>query len=211
MSSESEAHIDSEHPLEILLATRNPGKIKEMNMLLADLPVHLRSVVEFGEIPPVIEDERSLQGNAIKKAQALFDQTGLASLADDTGLEVDALGGRPGVHSARYAGEDATDEENRALLLKELGDAENRTARFSTVAAYIDANSICLFEGTCEGSIRYSEAGADGFGYDVVFDPVGHDLSFAEMSTEVKNGISHRGKALAKFKAYMMERTTVQK
>ncbi|TDI77647.1 MAG: RdgB/HAM1 family non-canonical purine NTP pyrophosphatase [Bacteroidetes bacterium] len=195
--------------LKVVLATRNAGKVKEMHLLLADLPVTLLSVADFDDVPEVIEDQPSLQGNAVKKAQALFDATGIPSLADDTGLEVDALFGRPGVRSARYAGENASDSKNRALLLHELQNVSDRTARFCTVAAYVDGNSICLFEGTCEGSIRNSEAGTDGFGYDAVFEPKGFQISFAEMSTEVKNGISHRGKAMAKFKAYMMEKAAV--
>jgi XTP/dITP diphosphohydrolase len=207
---EPDRQIASQNPIDIVLATRNAGKVKEMQMLLRDVPVILRSVSEFGSIPDIVEDQTSLQGNAIKKAQAVYDLTGVASLADDTGLEVDALGGRPGVQSARYAGEHATDIENRALLLEEMEGAATRSARFCTVAAYVDGVSICLFEGICEGSIRLSEAGVDGFGYDALFQPNGYDQSFAEMPTETKNGISHRGQALAKFKAYMLERTAVR-
>ena len=194
---------------EVVLATRNPGKMKEMGLLLDDLPVVLRSISEFGNAPEVEEDEPSLQGNAIKKAQALYDHTGIGSLADDTGLKVDALNGRPGVHSARYAGENATDRENRSLLLQELNQAETREARFCTVVAYVDATGIFLFEGTCEGHILDHEAGSGGFGYDSVFQPEGHEQSFAEMDTTLKNSISHRGVALRKFRAFVAERTLV--
>jgi len=161
----------------------------------------------LGNFPQIIESEPSLQGNAIKKAQALFDITGIPTLADDTGLEVDTLNGQPGVHSARFAGENATDEENRALLLDELLGCTNRTARFCSVVAYIDAEGLYLFEGTCEGRIRDGESGSGGFGYDSIFEPEGYDVSFAEMSMESKNEISHRGKALEKFRLFLFEKT----
>jgi XTP/dITP diphosphohydrolase len=195
-------------PTEIVIATQNEGKIREIGDLLSDIPIRLIPALNIPDVPAVIESERSLQGNAIKKAQALFEFTGIPSLADDTGLEVDSLDGRPGVLSARYAGDDATDADNRALLLHELEGIANRRARFSTVAAFVDHLGIYLFEGTCEGTIRLSESGSEGFGYDAVFIPQGFDASFAEMSVSAKNKISHRGKALAKFRAFMHERTS---
>ena len=197
----------STDPIEIVLATRNEGKVKEIERILSDLPVQFKPMSRLGDIPEIIESEPTLQGNAIKKAQTLFDYTGIPSLADDTGLEVDALSGQPGVRSARFAGENATDADNRALLLNKLTGCADRTARFCTVIAYIDPEGIFLFEGACEGRIRSDESGAGGFGYDSIFEPDGFAISFAEMSVESKNRISHRGKALQKFRAFLFERT----
>ena len=193
--------------INIVLATRNNGKVREIERLLATLPVKLQPMSTLGNIPQIVESELSLQGNAIKKAQALFDLTGIPTLADDTGLEVDALNGRPGVHSARFAGENASDEDNRRRLLNELLDCPDRIARFCTVVAYIDSEGLYLFEGTCEGRIRTDESGAGGFGYDSIFQPEGFAVSFAEMSVESKNEISHRGKALDKFRLFLFEKT----
>jgi len=190
----------------ILLATRNPGKIRELEQLLSDLPLRLVTVDTLEDAPEVAETARSLQGNAVKKAQILFNHTGIPALADDTGLLVDALSGAPGVHSARFAGEKATDQENRTLLLSRMDGVTDRAARFCTVAAFVDDGGIYVFEGVCEGAICTEEAGEGGFGYDSVFRPDGKTLTFAQMPVEAKNAISHRGRALEKFRSFVVER-----
>jgi XTP/dITP diphosphohydrolase len=152
----------------------------------------------------VIEDAATLEGNAEKKARALHAFTGLPALADDTGLEVAALDGRPGVRSARFAGETATDADNRARLLAELHGQSDRRARFRTVLAFVDeAGALHTFAGVCAGRILDEERGAGGFGYDALFVPDGHAETFAEMTKEAKNRISHRALALAAFAAWL--------
>jgi len=198
--------------MKIVLATRNPGKVAELRALLADLPVELISAAEVEGAPEVEEDAPTLEGNARKKADALHRHTGLPALADDTGLEVDALGGAPGVHSARFAGPDADDAANRAKLLRELDEAardgiHSRVARFRTVLAFTDAEGVTeYFEGLCEGTITTEERGSGGFGYDALFQPEGETRTFAEMPAEAKNGISHRGRALQQFAAFLHDR-----
>lgn len=182
--------------VEIVLATRNPGKVREMRELLKALPIELRTVEEMGEAPEVEEDAPDLQGNARKKAMVLHEHTGLAALADDTGLEVDALGGAPGVRSARYAGPEADDAANRARLLEELDGTEDRAAQFRTVVAFAEQGDVRFFEGICRGRVIEAERGEGGFGYDALFVPEGRDRTFAEMSDAEKNAISHRGRAL---------------
>lgn len=190
-------------PMRLVLATRNPGKVAELAARLADLGVELASAAEL-DAPPVVEDAETLRGNAEKKARALFEHAGLPSLADDTGLEVDALDGRPGVRSARYAGEDADDEANRRQLLADLAGSETRTARFRTVLAYVDGDGVHTFDGVCEGIIATEESGTGGFGYDALFRPVdGDGRTFAEMTAAEKNRISHRGRALDAFVAWL--------
>lgn len=190
----------------IVLATRNPGKIAELRALLADLPVELVSAAEVADAPEVEEDAPTLEGNARKKAQALRLHTGLPALADDTGLEVDALGGAPGVRSARFAGPDADDAANRARLLRDLDGAADRAARFRTVLAFADGEDVRFFEGVCEGRITDTERGEGGFGYDALFQPEGGTRTFAEMPAEAKNAVSHRGRALRAFADFLHER-----
>lgn len=191
---------------QIVLATRNPGKVAEMRALLADLPVRLRHAGEVPDAPAVEEDAPTLEGNARKKAQALHVHTALPALADDTGLEVAALGGRPGVHSARFAGPEADDAANRSRLLRQLKGATDRSAQFRTVIAFVDAGGEHLFEGICRGRIIEAERGTGGFGYDALFVPEGETRTFAELSAEEKNAISHRGRALRAFSAYLRDR-----
>lgn len=198
---------EGEKPMKIVLATRNPGKVYEMKSLLAGLPVELIAAGDLEDAPDVEEDAATLQGNAAKKARALYGFTGLPSLADDTGLEVTALAGKPGVHSARYAGERADDAANRNLLLSNLKDVRDREARFRTVVAFVDQDgSMHYFEGICAGEIVHEERGSGGFGYDALFVPEGRDLTFAELPHNDKNTISHRGRALQQFAAYIRER-----
>jgi XTP/dITP diphosphohydrolase len=192
--------------MKIVLATRNPGKVAELRALLANLPVELVSAADVEGAPEVEEDAPTLEGNARKKADALHQHTGLPALADDTGLEVDALGGAPGVHSSRFAGPDADDAANRTKLLKDLSGAADRNARFHTVLAFIDGDDVRFFEGVCEGEIMEAERGVGGFGYDALFQPEDETQTFAEMSAEAKNRISHRGRALERFAAFLRER-----
>ena len=189
--------------MRIVLATRNPGKVAELRALLADLPVDLVSASEVEGAPEVEEDAPTLEGNAQKKAAALHAHTGLPSLADDTGLEVDALGGAPGVHSARFAGPEADADANRLRLLRDLDGADDRAARFRTVLAFADGDEVKFFDGVCEGTITEVERGEGGFGYDALFQPEGEARTFSEMPAEAKNAISHRGRALRAFAAFL--------
>lgn len=192
--------------MKIVLATRNPGKVTELRALLADLPVELISAADVEGAPEVEEDAPTLEGNARKKAEALHRHTGLPALADDTGLEVDALGGAPGVHSARFAGPDADDAANRAKLLSDLDGAADRSARFRTVLAFTEGDEVHVSDGVCEGYITEGERGSGGFGYDALFQPEGETQTFAEMPAEAKNRISHRGRALRQFANFLHRR-----
>jgi XTP/dITP diphosphohydrolase len=189
--------------MRIILATRNKGKLDELRALLAELPVELVSAAEVDGAPEVIEDAPTLEGNATKKAVALWQHAGLPALADDTGLEVRALGGRPGVLSARYAGPQADAAANRRRLLADLEGVADRAASFRTVLAFATEDNVCLFEGICAGTITAGERGAEGFGYDSIFQPDGQVLTFAEMPIEQKNIMSHRRRALDAFAEYL--------
>ena len=192
--------------MKILLATRNPGKVREMRALLDDLPVDLVTTEDLESVPEIEEDEDTLEGNARKKAETLFHLTNLPSLADDTGLEVEALDGEPGVFSARFAGPKASDADNRSLLLEKLGDVKNRSARFRTVIAYIDDKGLHYFEGICPGKITKEERGTGGFGYDSIFVPDSSEKTFSELSPQEKNEVSHRGRALRELESYLRDR-----
>lgn len=167
-----------------------------MRGLLKTVGVKLLAADDVDGAPVVEEDAPDLQGNARKKALALHEHTGLPALADDTGLEVTALGGAPGVHSARYAGAEADDAANRARLVDELAGADDRSAQFRTVVAFAEEGRVRYFEGVCRGRIIEEERGSGGFGYDALFVPEGRGRTFAEMSDAEKNAISHRGRAL---------------
>ena len=187
-------------PSKLVLATANPNKVKEMRDILSGLGIDVLTLADFPPMDEVNETGDTLEANALLKADAVYRHTGLPSLADDTGLEVDALGGRPGVYSARYAGPNASYEDNVAKLLGELkgvADAD-RTARFRTVMALRLSDTEHLFaDGVAEGRIIGERRGADGFGYDPVFLPSdGDGRTFAEMAPEEKNSISHRARAL---------------
>jgi len=184
-------------PSRLMLGTGNPGKVDELHALLSDLPVEVIPGHTLDDPPAVEEDADTLAGNAEKKARAYHERTDLPALADDTGLEVAALDGGPGVHTARFAGPDAAPDDNKRKLLEVLDGVDDRRARFRTVVALIDSDgTVHTFEGVCEGTITTSPRGDGGFGYDPLFQPDGYDLTFAEMPPNVKNEISHRRKAL---------------
>ncbi|TVR28780.1 MAG: RdgB/HAM1 family non-canonical purine NTP pyrophosphatase [Balneolaceae bacterium] len=186
-------------PESVFLASGNKHKIDELRQVLAPLGIDLKSVLDFSDAEEVDEDQPDLEGNAMKKASFWHRKTGLPSLADDTGLEVDALEGAPGVYSARYAGEKATYDDNVNKLLNELEGKKDRSAQFRTVVAYVTDNEEMIFEGVCRGEIIQEKKGDKGFGYDPVFVPDGYDKTFAELSSTEKNKISHRGIAVRKF------------
>ena len=188
---------------ELVLATRNRHKGEELAALLGDLGITIRTLDEFPDAPDVVEDGDTCEANAIKKARAIAQFTGLPAVADDTGLEVDALGGRPGIYAARYAGEDATYEDNCQKLLREMAGVprEQRTARFLTVAAIaLPSDGIRVAQGTLDGAIAEQASGALGFGYDPVFLIPELGKTLAQLSADQKNTISHRGKAFAKMR-----------
>ncbi|MFP4229319.1 MAG: RdgB/HAM1 family non-canonical purine NTP pyrophosphatase [Salinivenus sp.] len=190
----------------LVLGTRNPGKVDELRALLSDVTITLVPAHTLDAPPDVTEDADTLAGNARKKAQAFHAHTGHAALADDTGLEVAALDGGPGVHTARFAGPDATPEDNKHKLLDVLDGVDDRRARFRTVVALVAPNGTTrTFEGLCEGTITTEPHGEGGFGYDPLFRPNGHDKTFAEMSTATKNEISHRRKALDALRRFLAE------
>lgn len=181
-------------PRRVVVASKNPDKIREVEAVLENMD-HPWEIVRGLDWLDVEETESTLEGNALLKAYAVAEATGLPALADDTGLEVDALDGRPGVFSARFAGPDATYDQNVDRLLADLGDTENRSARFRTAIAFVVPGSDpIIVEGTVEGSITDDRRGQRGFGYDPVF-AVG-ERTYAEMSDDEKNRMSHRARAL---------------
>lgn len=193
-------------PPTIVIATRNSGKIREIKDLVADLPVRFRSLDEAPAAPDVVEDGATFEENALKKARETSSATELPVIADDSGLCVDALGGRPGVHSARYAGEGASDEDKCASLLEELKNTPDRDrgARFVSVLALVyPEGTERVFIGECPGRITHEPRGSEGFGYDPIFLYEQTGLTFAEMSREDKNRVSHRGAALRAFADYL--------
>ncbi len=178
----------------LVCASANAGKVAEIEALLQG---RVELLPRPADVTDVVESADTLEGNARLKAAAVMSATGLPAVADDTGLEVDALGGEPGVHTARFAGEGASDAENRAKLLAALEGREDRTARFRTcvVVLWPDAHELVV-DGVCEGEISRSERGARGFGYDRIFVPAdGDGRTFAEMTDAEKNAVSHRGRA----------------
>lgn len=188
---------------ELVLATRNRHKGEELAALLGDLGIRIRTLDEFPGAPDVVEDGNTCEANAVKKAREIAAATGLPAVADDTGLEVDALDGRPGVYAARYAGEQATYEDNYRKLLRELSGVPRgrRTARFITVAAIaLPWNGVQIATGRLEGLIVEEPAGSRGFGYDPVFFLPELGKTLAELSADEKNRISHRAKAFIQAK-----------
>ena len=183
--------------MKILIASRNAHKIQEIREIFNLPGVEWVSTAEYPELPDVVEDGETFEANAIKKATELARATGLWALADDSGLEVAALGNAPGVYSARYAGEPCDHAANNAKLLRELAGQSNRTARFRCVAALSDpAGRAETVSGSCPGRIIAALRGAQGFGYDPLFVPDGHEITFAEMGSDLKNRLSHRGRAM---------------
>lgn len=179
----------------LVCASANPGKVAELAALLDGIVILEPRPLD---VPDVVEDAPTLEGNAELKARAIANATGIAALADDTGLEVDALDGAPGVWSARFAGEPSDDAANRRLLLERLDGVEHRSARFRTVMCVVDpAGEVIFAEGVCEGTIGDIDRGERGFGYDAIFIPAdGDGRTFAQMNAAEKNAISHRSRAL---------------
>jgi len=193
--------------MKILLATKNPGKIREMNRMFSDTGVEFVGLDTLEEVPEVTEDGRTYHENAMKKAMTFYNLASMPTLAEDSGLEVDALNGAPGIFSARFAGENATDRENNEKLLNLLRGIprEKRTGRFVSVLCLIVDGSPYFFEGEVRGSILEHPKGESGFGYDPVFVPEGYDMTFAELGADVKNQISHRARAMNKLKDFLKE------
>jgi XTP/dITP diphosphohydrolase len=193
-------------PSRIVLATRNPGKVREIQDLVAGLPVIFLSLTDLAGAPEVVEDGVTFEENALKKARTIAAISRMPAVADDSGLCVDALHGRPGVYSARYGGENAPDEDKCRRLLQELADVPTalRSARFVCAVAFVTPDrEDKIFTGTCEGQITPELRGQSGFGYDPIFYHPESGKTFAEMDRDAKNRVSHRGKALAEFARYL--------
>lgn len=192
---------------ELLIATSNPGKILELESLLATLPLRLRGLPEFRAIQEIEETGDTFTENATLKATGYAQQTGQWTLADDSGLEVEALGGAPGVYSARYAGPDASDTERIACLLEELAHTNDkgRRARFNCVIVISDPTGqvVNVAQGFCAGHLAHTPRGTRGFGYDPIFIPDGYQQTFGELPDEVKQLISHRARALTATSAFL--------
>ena len=193
------------HKRPVVFATGNEHKVKEVNAALkgAFEAISLRSIGCEEELP---ENSPTLEGNALEKARYVYQHYQVDCFSEDTGLEVEALDGAPGVYSARYAGPARDAEANMALLLDRLHGIENRRARFRTVIALILDGQEYTFEGVVNGSIAHEKKGAQGFGYDPIFMPDGFSRTFAQMPAEEKNAISHRGRAMGKLKAFLLGR-----
>lgn len=188
--------------MKIVFATNNAHKLDEVRQVVGD-KFTLVSLRECGIVEDIPENEPTLEGNALAKARYIYERTGADCFADDTGLEVDTLGGEPGVRSARYATDGHDDEANKRLLLERLQGVENRAAQFRTTVALIMGGKEYLFEGIVRGRIATEQHGEGGFGYDPLFVPEGYDRTFAQMSAEEKNAISHRGRAVRKLAEFL--------
>jgi XTP/dITP diphosphohydrolase len=195
--------------MKILFATNNEHKVREINAILPE-SIELLKPSDAGYYDDIPETGDTLEENALMKARRIFQITGIPSFADDTGLEIESLGGEPGVRSARYAGEDKDMEKNIALVLERLGSTNDRQARFRTVIAFVTAKGEHLFEGTVSGTILREKRGTSGFGYDPVFMPDGSNLTFAEMTGDQKNEISHRSAAFGKLSRFLAITTDIQ-
>lgn len=188
--------------IELVFATNNPHKLKEIRAAVGD-SIKILSLKEIGYFDDIPETAPTLEGNASQKSQFIYQEYGINCFADDTGLEVEALDGRPGVYSARYAGPGHDHEKNMDKVLSELKDKQNRKARFRTVISLIIKGKEFFFEGIVKGIILKERHGKKGFGYDPVFQPEGYQESFAEMELNEKNKISHRGRAVRKLVDYL--------
>ncbi len=192
----------------LLIATQNAHKVKEIRELLNGLPLSIESLQAFPNVDEPVEDQLTFEGNALLKARYYAEQFDAPCIADDSGIEVDALDGAPGVFSARYAGEMATDDDNNAKLLRELAEVPNerRSARFVCCAALVTRDGVeHAVRGTVEGRIAHACAGTNGFGYDSLFIPDGYDETFGILAPSIKAGISHRARAFGQMKAYVAE------
>lgn len=187
----------------IVFATNNKHKLLEVQQILGNT-FHLKSLVDIGFTEDIPEDFDTLEQNASQKAWYLYNRYGVDCFADDTGLEVDALDGKPGVYSARYAGEQRNSQDNIVKLLADLKGISNRKAQFRTVISLIISGEEHQFQGVVRGSIIDELKGSDGFGYDPIFVPEGYNLTFAEMELDLKNRISHRGLATQKLVAFLL-------
>lgn len=199
----------TESGFQLLIATNNAGKIRELSKLLAYLPIRLRSLKDFENIGDVAETGKTFTENAVLKAREYALQTKMWAVADDSGLEVEALGGAPGVYSARYAGEGASNEERIEKLLQEIEKTKDKNlfAQFVCVMAIADENGEIKFvaQGICQGKISLNACGNNGFGYDPVFIPAGFSRTFGELSDEIKQQISHRARASSKIIRYLRD------
>jgi len=188
-------------PLTLVIASTNPGKTAEIKDLLTDYPIYIKSLDDFGPIPPVVEDGETFDENAYKKASFVSRVLGLPALADDSGLVVEALDGAPGVYSARYAGENASDAQRCAKLLAAMKGKVNRRAAFECVISIaVPSGPALTYEASCEGLILETPVGENGFGYDPIFYYPPFKKTFAELTRQQKSRVSHRGKALREFK-----------
>lgn len=188
--------------MKICFATNNANKVKEVQQMLGS-EFEILSLKEIGCKEELPEEQDTLEGNSEQKARYVYDNYGINCFADDTGLEVDALAGAPGVYSARYAGPQRSSQDNMHKLLASLEDKDNRKAQFRTVVSLMLAGELHQFEGVVRGSILLQEQGKGGFGYDPLFSPEGHEQTFAEMDMQEKNQISHRGRAIRKLVAFL--------
>jgi XTP/dITP diphosphohydrolase len=189
----------------LVFASNNEHKLKEINSLLGN-SFKLLSLQDINITDDIPEEEPLLEGNALSKARYVFNATGLDVFADDTGLEIEALNGMPGVHSARFAGENKDSSANIEKVFSLLGDSADRKARFRTVIALILDKKEYLFEGIVNGTLTKKRRGTSGFGYDPIFIPEGKSLTFAEMGLEEKNTVSHRARAFAKLKEFLLNK-----
>ncbi|MBN2485272.1 MAG: non-canonical purine NTP diphosphatase [Bacteroidales bacterium] len=192
--------------MQLIFATNNKHKLEEISALLKGY-AHVKGLKEIGIHEEIPENCDTLEGNAVEKAMYIFSKYGYNCFADDTGLEIEALNGRPGVYSARYAGTGCSFDDNVNKILAELGNEKNRRAKFRTVIAMVENGQVKTFEGEVHGIIIEEKKGSDGFGYDPVFVPDGYEITFAEMSLDIKNKISHRAMAMQKFVRYLQNHT----
>ena len=188
--------------MKLVFATNNLNKLSELQDLVPQ-GIEILSLKDINCNEELLETNPTLKDNALQKAQYVYQNYGFNCFADDTGLEIDALGGAPGVYSARYAGEDCKAESNMQKVLEKLEHEDNRNAKFRTVIALIIKGEENLFEGECNGAITKTKSGVEGFGYDPIFTPDGYKITFAEMSKAEKGFISHRGKAVEKLVNFM--------
>ncbi len=191
--------------MKIVFATNNKNKLRELQEMLAGRNIEVLGLADIGCNDEIEENADTIEGNALIKARYVKERYGYDCFADDTGLEIDALNGAPGVYSARFAGEDCNSEHNIDKVLHLMGGTSNRRARFVTVIALCKGDGVYTFEGDVKGRILTGRRGSDGFGYDSIFEPEGGDgLTFAEMTHEQKNAISHRGRAVRKLVDFLL-------